>query len=108
MMPSIHPVSLTLRVWLDWIQDANLERSRRLRDRRKVNIQRRGPRGEVTLPWFMAQVKKVADSVASWFVVSLVGEFLRPPQLFKCLNFFTRLYHRRRHWGQRGNHIYYE
>ncbi|KAF5325699.1 hypothetical protein D9611_000355 [Ephemerocybe angulata] len=58
---------------IDWIQDAKLERTRRLMDARKANIQRRGPRGELTWPWLMAQMRRAADSVSSWFVVSLVG-----------------------------------
>ncbi|TEB30350.1 voltage-gated chloride channel [Coprinellus micaceus] len=58
---------------IDWIQDTKLERSRRLRHARRANIQRRGPHGEVTVPWIVAQLRKAADSVSSWFVVSLVG-----------------------------------
>ncbi|KAH6914393.1 voltage-gated chloride channel [Coprinopsis sp. MPI-PUGE-AT-0042] len=58
---------------IDWIQDAKRERGQRLRDARDVHMPRRGPRGELTLPWFWAQVRRGADAVSSWFVVSLVG-----------------------------------
>ncbi|EAU91049.2 voltage-gated chloride channel [Coprinopsis cinerea okayama7 len=58
---------------IDWIQDAKRERAQRLQSARDVNTPRRGPRGEMTIPWFWAKVRKGADAVSSWFVVSLVG-----------------------------------
>ncbi|TFK25180.1 voltage-gated chloride channel [Coprinopsis marcescibilis] len=58
---------------IDWIQDAKRERRQRLRMTRDVNIPRRGPRGELTVGWLWAKIRKGADAVSSWFVASLVG-----------------------------------
>ncbi|CAK5265424.1 unnamed protein product, partial [Mycena citricolor] len=58
---------------IDWIQDSILERNRRIRKARTLNASRRGPRGEVTVPWLWTQLRKAYDAGQSWFVVSLVG-----------------------------------
>lgn len=58
---------------IDWIQDSKLERSQRIRNARNNYAPRRGPRGEVTIPWVWARVRGAADAAQTWFVVSLVG-----------------------------------
>ncbi|KAF8893437.1 Cl-channel protein [Infundibulicybe gibba] len=58
---------------IDWIHDSILERDRRIRNTRALNASRRGPAGEITLPWLWAQFRRVLDTGQSWFVVSLVG-----------------------------------
>jgi chloride channel 3/4/5 len=62
---------------IDWIQDSILERNRRIRHANKVYASsQRGPRGEITRRWLWAQLWKMVDAGQTWFVVSLVGEYL--------------------------------
>lgn len=56
---------------IDWIQDAILERNRRIRNARNEYIALRGR--HVTFSWLWAQVKRAVSTGQSWFVVSLVG-----------------------------------
>ena len=58
---------------IDWIQDAILERNRRINKAQTLYNEERGPHGEVTIPWLWAQLRKIADAGQTWFVVSLVG-----------------------------------
>ncbi|THH01086.1 hypothetical protein EW026_g1533 [Hermanssonia centrifuga] len=58
---------------IDWIQDSAIERNRRIRKARQLHAAHRGPRGEVTLRWVWANLRKVLDAAQSWIVVSIVG-----------------------------------
>ncbi|KAG8833649.1 glycerol ethanol, ferric requiring protein [Serendipita sp. 399] len=61
----------------DWIQDATLERNRRLRSLAELQpATARGPNGEITLLWFWRHIKKIAINSQSWFVVSLAGAII--------------------------------
>ncbi|KAI0786594.1 chloride channel [Abortiporus biennis] len=60
---------------IDWIQDSILERNRRLRTARKLRAAAHygsGGRG-LSWAWIWLQLRRLADSSQSWFVVSLVG-----------------------------------
>lgn len=58
----------------DWIEDSILERKRRLRTSRAVELSHRGPNGEITLSWLWAQFTKAIVASQTWLVVSLAGE----------------------------------
>ncbi|KZT71767.1 hypothetical protein DAEQUDRAFT_723852 [Daedalea quercina L-15889] len=60
---------------IDWIQDAIVERNRRLRTARKLHSSYvgHGTRWEVALAWTWSKLTIFADGAQSWFVVSLVG-----------------------------------
>jgi len=60
---------------IDWIQDATVERNRRLRNARKLHSTYRGhgSRAEVVLAWIWSKFLIIADASQSWLVVSLVG-----------------------------------
>jgi len=66
-------------LFVDWIQDSILERNRRIRNARTVYASRRGPNGEVTIPWLWTQFRKAVDTGQSWIVVSIVGTPTVPP-----------------------------
>jgi hypothetical protein len=84
-----------LHIHADWIQDSILERNRRLRNARTIYSSRRGPNGEVTIPWLWTQFRKAVDTGQSWIVVSIVGKstinlqdlFDSPP-----LTYFSQVY----------------
>jgi len=61
---------------IDWIQDAIVERNRRLRNTRKLHSAYigHGSRWEVAWAWTWSKSSIFADAAQSWFVVSLVGE----------------------------------
>ncbi|KAG8832491.1 glycerol ethanol, ferric requiring protein, partial [Serendipita sp. 400] len=62
---------------IDWMQDATLERNRRLRSLAELQpAAARGPNGEITTQWFWRHIKKVAINSQSWFVVSLAGAII--------------------------------
>ncbi|KAH9839164.1 Cl-channel protein [Rhodofomes roseus] len=60
---------------IDWIQDAIVERNRRLRTSRKLHSSYigHGRRWEVAWAWTWSKFSIFADAAQSWFVVSLVG-----------------------------------
>ncbi|PAV18791.1 voltage-gated chloride channel [Pyrrhoderma noxium] len=58
---------------IDWIEDSILERKRRLRTSRAVELSHRGPNGEITLSWLWAQFTKAIVASQTWLVVSLAG-----------------------------------
>lgn len=61
-------------ICLDWIQDATLERNRRLRSFAQLHGSRtRGPSEDLTLAWIWKQLRKAIISGQSWLVVSLAG-----------------------------------
>ncbi|KAI0728276.1 Cl-channel protein [Fomitopsis betulina] len=63
---------------IDWIQDAIVERNRRLRTTRKLHSSYigHGRRWEVAWAWTWSRLSIFADAAQSWFVVSLVGVFI--------------------------------
>ncbi|KAG8761011.1 glycerol ethanol, ferric requiring protein [Serendipita sp. 396] len=62
---------------IDWMQDATLERNRRLRSLAELQpAAARGPNGEITTQWFWRHIKKIAINSQSWFVVSLAGAII--------------------------------
>lgn len=60
---------------IDWIQDAIIERNRRVRNARKLHTTYRGygSRGEAMLVWLWSRLRVLVNGGQSWFVVSLVG-----------------------------------
>ena len=66
---------LTLHYYTtDWIEDAIVERNRRLRVARDALAGRRGPNGEITLHWLFGQARALFDASQTWIVVSIAGE----------------------------------
>ena len=61
----------------DWIQDSIIERNRRIRLNNTVYSAHDEPNGRITFRWLWTQIRKIAVAGESWFVVSLVGTFLR-------------------------------
>ncbi|KAI0066005.1 voltage-gated chloride channel [Artomyces pyxidatus] len=57
---------------IDWIEDAMIERNRRLRLAKEVYAHR-GPNGEITFHWLRSQARRALNAGQTWFVVSLVG-----------------------------------
>lgn len=59
---------------IDWVQDATLERNRRLRAAVQLeDASHRGPNGETTRAWAWKLIQKVGIATQSWVVVSLAG-----------------------------------
>ena len=71
----------------DWIQDAIVERNRRLRTTRKLHSSYigHGTRWEVAWAWIWSRLSIFADAAQSWFVVSLVGEQCLLPTVSQSL-----------------------
>ena len=65
---------LTLYCTIDWIEDAIVERNRRLRVARDALAGRRGPNGEITLHWLFGQARALFDASQTWIVVSIAGK----------------------------------
>jgi chloride channel 3/4/5 len=58
----------------DWVQDAALERNRRLRNASLLQRASRGVTDKSLSVRLWLQIKKAAIAGQSWFVVSLAGE----------------------------------
>ncbi|KZT10858.1 uncharacterized protein LAESUDRAFT_721246 [Laetiporus sulphureus 93-53] len=60
---------------IDWIQDAIIERNRRLRANQKLQSVYLGYRSrkETIIAWLWSRLWRIVDAGQSWFVVSLVG-----------------------------------
>lgn len=91
---------------IDWIQDSILERNRRINKAQTVYNEERGPKGEVTIPWLWAQLRKVADAGQTWFVVSLVGES-HPKGPLHSVPMTNNYSGRNMHRAQRCSHIHH-
>ncbi|KAI5889245.1 uncharacterized protein SCHCODRAFT_02633974 [Schizophyllum commune H4-8] len=57
---------------IDWVQDAILERNRRIRAERQLNEALHNGRGRMGI-WLYAQARRALNASQSWLVVSLVG-----------------------------------
>jgi hypothetical protein len=101
----------------DWIEDSILERSRRLREAKKMYASSARTNDRYTLSWLVSHVRELLVSSQSWFVVSIVGEpNLSPP--FSCLHkthpsthttskpCLRPLLRRCGHRNQRGDHLH--
>lgn len=53
-----------------------MERSRRLREAKDVYSSRQRTNGRITLSWLISHVRKLLVASQSWFVVSIVGEWV--------------------------------
>ena len=78
----------------DWVQDAALERNRRLRNASLLQRASRGATDKSLSARLWLQVQKAAIAGQSWFVVSLAGEHVATRraqlgpfhELFRCLH----------------------
>lgn len=61
----------------DWVQDAILERNRRIRAERRLNEALHNGRGRMGI-WLYAQARRALNASQSWLVVSLVGACSHP------------------------------
>ena len=59
---------------IDWIEDSVLERNRRLRAAQQMDSTHRGPNGDITVYWIIAQIYRMFYAAQSWLVVSLAGK----------------------------------
>lgn len=66
--------SLLLRKRKDWVQDAALERNRRLRNASLLQRASRGATDKSLSARLWLQVQRAAIAGQSWFVVCLAGE----------------------------------
>ena len=50
-----------------------LDRDRRLKRRREIEVTLQAANGRITWTWLWAKLWQVASSAQSWFIVTLVG-----------------------------------
>jgi hypothetical protein len=84
-----------------------LERSRRLREAKDVYASRQRTNGRITLSWLISHVLKLLVASQSWFVVSIVGEWISPrrrEQMQIAIHLFVR---RCWHRNQCCDHLYH-
>ena len=77
--PHVCILSNVMLYSLDWIEDAIVERNRRLRVARDALAGRRGPNGEITLHWLFWQARAIFDASQTWIVVSIAGACILIP-----------------------------
>lgn len=84
-----------------------MERSRRLREAKDVYASRQRTNGRITLSWLISHVRKLLVASQSWFVVSIVGEWILPRRLERMQIAVHPLVRRCWHRNQCCDHLYH-